>query len=77
MSIKHRFASAIYHARTDRALTQEKAAEALGISVRWYQLVEYGKRLPSTILALKFIAFFEINGRQLKENTTHVYISNG
>lgn len=72
MSIKHRFASAVYRARKENHLTQEKAAEALDISVRWYQLIEYGKRLPSTTLALKIIVYFEIDGKALGVDADYV-----
>lgn len=74
MSIKHRFASAVYHARKEKHLTQERVAEALDISVRWYQLIEYGKRLPSTTLALRIIAYFEIDGKALKANADYVSV---
>ena len=66
MSIIFRFAGAIYHARHDRGLTQEEAAEALNISTRWYQKIERGQVLPGTKLALRIIAFFEIEGSKLK-----------
>ena len=74
MSIKHRFASAIYHARTEKALTQAKVAEAVGVSTRWYQRIEKGERLPATVLALKIIAFLEIDGKMLKEADTYVSV---
>ena len=77
MSIKSKFSKAIYYARLEQGLTQAKAAEALNISVRWYQIVENGKCLPSSELTLKIIAFFGIDGNLLRnEDTTLVQISN-
>ena len=68
MSIKFRFASAVFHSREKMGITQEKAAEALNISVRWYQQIEYGRVLPSAELTLKIIAFYGINGEVLREH---------
>lgn len=76
MSILFRFAGEIYHARRDRGITQEEAAEALNISLRWYQKIERGQSLPGTKLALRIIAFFEIEGSRLKAPKS-VSISNG
>ena len=67
MSVKQRFASAVFHAREKMGITQEKAAEALRISVRWYQQIEYGRVLPSAELTLKIIAVYGINGECLRE----------
>ncbi|MBQ8689460.1 MAG: helix-turn-helix transcriptional regulator [Clostridia bacterium] len=66
MSIKFRFAGEIYHSRQALHITQEEAAEILGVSVRWYQQIESGHVLPSALLTLKIIAFFEIEGKKLK-----------
>ena len=68
MSLKQRFASAVYHARKEMGITQERAAEALGISSRWYQAIEYGHVLPSNKLVLKIIAFYGIDGNKLRED---------
>lgn len=68
MSVKQRFASAVFHAREKMGITQEKAAEALMISVRWYQEIEYGHVLPSAELTLKIVAFYGINGECLREH---------
>ena len=57
MSIISNFSKQIYYSRKELGLTQEQVAEALGISVRWYQDVENGKHLCSVELALKIIAF--------------------
>lgn len=68
MSIKSNFSRQIYYARREMGITQERAAEHLNISVRWYQIIENGRHLPSAELTLKIIAFFGIDGRLLRDN---------
>lgn len=67
MSIISNFSRAIYYARKEMGLTQEQAAEALGISTRWFQLVENGKHICGGELALKIMAFFGIDGKALRD----------
>lgn len=67
MTIHHRFSEEILRSRTKLGMTQEQAAEALSISVRWYQSIEGGKRIPSSLLILKIIALFGIDGKDLRE----------
>lgn len=67
MTMKYRFSSQVLHARLARKLTQEQAAEQLDISIRWYKQIEKGEVLPSAELALKIMAEFEIDGKNLRE----------
>ena len=67
MTILHRFSEEVLRCRTKLGMTQEQAAEALSISVRWYQYIEEGKRVPGSILTLHIIALFGIDGRTLRE----------
>ena len=67
MSIISNFSKEIYYARKAMGITQEKAAEYLDISTRWYQDIENGKHLCSVELALKIIAFFGIDGKSLRD----------
>ena len=77
MSIKSKFSKSIYYSRLEREMTQAQAAEALDISVRWYQIIENGRCLPSAELTLKIIAFFGIDGAELREeDEALVQISN-
>jgi DNA-binding XRE family transcriptional regulator len=66
MSYKIKFSFATYHARKRMKITQEQAAEYLGISKRWYQIIEKGEALPSSNLVLKIIALFEIDYKDLR-----------
>lgn len=75
MSIISRFSKQIYYSRKEMDLTQEQTAEALNISVRWFQDIENGKHLPSTELTLKIIAFLGIDGKKLRKEETLVNIS--
>ncbi len=43
MSIISRFSKQIYYSPKEMDLTQEQTAEALNISVRWFQDIENGK----------------------------------
>lgn len=56
-------------------ITQEKSAEYLDISTRWYQDIENGKHLCSVTLALRIIAFFGIDGKSLRDEDMFVSIS--
>lgn len=67
MSIKNKFSSEVFHARHKMGLTQAQVAEAVSISVRWFQHIEKGDALPSAELTLRLIAFLEIEGKNLKE----------
>lgn len=67
MSIKSKFSSEVFHSRDRKGLTQAQVAEAVSISVRWFQHIEKGDALPSSELMLKIIAFLEIDGKNLKE----------
>lgn len=65
MSVKSNFSRELRRARRRRGLTQERAADALSISTRWFQEIENGRVLPSAELTLRLIAFFEIDGAEL------------
>lgn len=66
MLIHYRFAQEVCRCRTRLGMTQEQAAEALSISVRWFQYIEAGERIPSGILMLRIIALLGIDGRDLR-----------
>ena len=76
MSIFSNFSKQIYYARKEMGLTQEQAAEALGISTRWYQDIENGKHLCSGEITLKIMAFFGIDGKALRQNESVCISSN-
>ena len=61
MSVRLRFASALFAARTEHRLTQEKTAELLGISTRWYQKIEKGISEPNLTLICNIQKQFKLN----------------
>lgn len=67
MSLKFAFGHAAYNARSNFGWTQEEVAEAIGISVRWYQKIEKGEYLPSATVMLRLIILLEINTAQFNE----------
>lgn len=67
MSVYKNFTDELYHARKKKGLTQAQVAEAVSISVRWYQYIENGKRDPSVRLAIRLIACLEIDGKCLNK----------
>jgi len=67
MSIDLKFSSLVYHSRIKLGLTQKEAAEALSISVRWYQRIESGERFPSSKLLLRMVFLFGINIEELRD----------
>lgn len=60
-----KFSELLYNSRINRGMSQEDAAEHFQISVRWFQSIEHGDRIPGGKLLLEMIAFFEIDGKQL------------
>ena len=49
----------IREARTERRITQEELAQAVGVSRQTIISIEKGNYIPSVLLALKIAAYFE------------------
>ncbi|MBS4784519.1 MAG: helix-turn-helix transcriptional regulator [Clostridiales bacterium] len=47
MTMRTVFSDQIFRRRTERKLTQEQVAEAIGMTVRGYQYLERGEHQPS------------------------------
>lgn len=67
MSINYKFSSKLFHARTKHGLTQQKVAESVSISERWYQRLEKGENLPSALVMLRLILLLNIDIEDLRE----------
>ena len=67
MQINLKFSSELYHARAAKGYTQRQVAEAVSISVRWYQRVEKGERLPSSVVLLRLILFLNLDVEKFRE----------
>lgn len=61
MEMKTKFADALLRARQRQGLTQEQAAEAVSLSVRWYQQIERGARMPGILALRRLRSFFDID----------------
>lgn len=62
-----KFSSTVYHARINLGYTQKEVAEAISVTVRWYQRVEKGEKFPGSISLLRLILFLHINIEDLRE----------
>jgi len=67
MSVKFKFSSKLFHARTKHGLTQQKVAESVSVSERWYQRLEKGENLPSALVLLRLILLLDIDIEDLRE----------
>lgn len=72
MKMTSKFASAIYHARKEQDYTQEEVAEAVSISVRWYQKLESGKEFSSAITLIRLVLFLHIDVEEFREEASLV-----
>ena len=62
-----KFSSIVYHARIDLGYTQREVAEAISVTVRWYQRVEKGEKFPGSLALLRLILFLHIDVEELRE----------
>lgn len=62
-----KFSSIVYHARVDHGYTQKEVAEAISVTVRWYQRVEKGEKFPGAIALLRLLLFLHIDIEELRE----------
>lgn len=67
MSLQSKFSLELYHARHERHYTQEQVAEAVSISLRWYQHLEKGTFLPGSVTMLRLILFLEMDIELFRE----------
>ena len=67
MTLLKQFAIQAYNSRRKLGYSQETVAEAISVSVRWYQKIEAGERLPGTITAIRIILFLHLNVEEFRE----------
>ena len=67
MKLKHKFAKAIYYARSEQKLTQATVAERADVSVRGYQRLEKGEYEPQLSTALRLMIVLQINPNEFAE----------
>ena len=66
MPIQQIFSKALYHARIKQQLTQKQVADAVSVSVRWYQRIESGEKLPGTLVMLRLILLLGLDVEELR-----------
>jgi transcriptional regulator with XRE-family HTH domain len=67
MDKQQKLADVLRSKRYERKLTQEKAAELLDISTRWYQDIEAGKGEPGFKKVCKLAKEFKLDFAQFDE----------
>ena len=67
MRMKFKFSGILLKARLELGYTQSEVAEAVSVSVRWYQRIESGAKLPGTVITLRLILFLNLNIEELRE----------
>ena len=67
MATSAKFARKIHHARKRLGYTQQEVAEALGISVRWYQEQEEKGTVPGYLTLKRLLAFLELDPKDFKK----------
>lgn len=67
MKIALKFSNALFKARTEQKYTQSEVAEAVSITVRWYQKIEAGSCLPGSLTMLRLILFLHIDVEKFRE----------
>lgn len=67
MKMRSKFASTVLKSRKELGYTQSEVAEAVSVTVRWYQKIESGRKLPGTITTLRLILFLQIDVEEFRE----------
>ena len=61
------FSTGTPQARTALGYTQREVAEAVSVSVRWYQKVESGRGIPSGVTTIRIVLFLHLNLEDIRE----------
>ncbi len=67
MTLQTKLSKQVTNARKRLKYTQQEVAEAISVSVRWYQKIESGKKLPGTIVTMRLILFLNIDIENFRE----------
>lgn len=67
MVMAAKFAKTASKARKHLGYTQGEVAEAVSVSVRWYQKLESGERMPGSVTLIRIILFLHINVEDFRE----------
>ena len=67
MTMKRKFANIVLRARDELGYTQYEVAEAVSVTVRWYQRIETGVKMPGSITLIRLILFLHLDVEELRE----------
>lgn len=67
MELKKAFAKRVYDARTGCGRTQQQVAEEVAISVRYYQSIEYGEKLPGSAVMLRLMLCLHLEAEMFRD----------
>ncbi len=67
MTVQTKLAKRVSEERTKLHYTQHEVAEAISVSVRWYQKIESGKKLPGTMVTMRLLLFLKIDLEEFRE----------
>ncbi len=67
MTLQAKLARQVTDARKRLKYTQQEVAEAISVSVRWYQKIESGKRLPGTVVTMRLMLFLNLDLEAFRE----------
>ena len=65
--LTHKFAHALKVKRKERGWSQSDVAEAISVSVRWYQNIESGKALPGGAVMLRLLILLDLDIYDFKD----------
>ena len=67
MKMTSKFGNAVLKARTELGYTQGDVAEAVSVSIRWYQKLESGRKFPGSVTLIRLILFLHIDVEEFRE----------
>ena len=67
MKMTSKFANELFNSRTALGYTQDDVAQAVSISVRWYQKIESGRKFPGAKTLVRLVLFLHIDLEELRE----------
>lgn len=67
MKLQMKLSQSLLNSRNRLGYTQDEVANAVSISVRWYQKIESGKRLPGTMVFIRLAVLLEIDLKDYRE----------
>ena len=61
MHVHFKFSGKLLEARLAQGYTQREVADAVSVTVRWYQRVEKGEKFPGSLVLLRLILFLHLD----------------